>query len=100
MTVALEPRYLDDLRDIVGRHIDTAVWRPVIFGSRASGKAARFSDIDLGFIGKRPLPLSLQARLSEALEDSDIPYIVDIVDLAAASPDFRQLAARHMEQLL
>ncbi|MGH7195716.1 MAG: nucleotidyltransferase domain-containing protein [Candidatus Saccharimonadales bacterium] len=99
MAVQLETNYLNDLRRIVEGCVDTSVWRPVIFGSRASGKARKFSDIDLGFIGDKPLPQSTKMRLWEALDDSDIPYVVDIVDLANTQADFKAVATQHIENL-
>ncbi len=100
MAITLEDNYLDDLRTIVKRHIDVRAWRPVIFGSRASGKARQFSDIDLGFIGDVPIPSRTTARLWTALDDSDIPYVVDIVDLSSVPQGFRKMADEHMEPLL
>jgi len=97
--IQLEEKYLNMLREAIARNVDTAIWQPVIFGSRASGRAQRFSDIDLGFSGLQPLPISVQAKLQDALDESDIPYVIDIVDLSVASPEFREVATQHMEQL-
>ncbi|MCL4434930.1 MAG: nucleotidyltransferase domain-containing protein [Actinobacteria bacterium] len=99
VTIQLEERYLEELVRIVGQYVDTDVWQPVIFGSRASGRAQRFSDIDLGFIGSKELPGNVQAKLWAALDDSDIPYVVDIVDMSASSQDFLAVAREHMEYL-
>ena len=99
MAVQLEQKYLEELNLIVRAHVDTRTWRPVIFGSRARGTAQRFSDVDLGFIGSQPLPWKVKTALWEALDDSNIPYVVDIVDLQSASPELRELAEKEMVQL-
>lgn len=99
MTIQLEECYLEELVRIVSQFVDTDVWKPVIFGSRASGRAREFSDIDLGFIGSEKLPGKVEAQLWAALDDSDIPYVVDIVDMSLASQDFLALAREHMEYL-
>jgi predicted nucleotidyltransferase len=99
MALRLEEPYLSMLRRIVGEQIDTNRWQPVIFGSRAQGRGHRFSDIDLGFIGKEPLPTALQTRLWDALDESDIPYVVDIVDLSSAQPEFKQVAEQAVVRL-
>jgi type I restriction enzyme, S subunit len=99
MAMQLEQKYLDELLAIVQERVDTNVWRPVLFGSRARGTAQRFSDIDLGFVGAKPMPAKVKAALWEALDDSDIPYMVDIVDLQAVSPDLRKLAEKEMVRL-
>jgi uncharacterized protein len=99
MPVQLEEPHLKALRTIVAEQVDTATWQPVVFGSRASGRAQQFSDIDLGFIGPVPLPERIQAQLWDALDESDIPYVVDIVDLTTAGAEFRQVAEQAMVRL-
>jgi len=61
------------------------------FGSRAKGTQKSLSDLDLGYV--EPIPISDLSRLNGACEDSDLPFTVDLVDLNAASPAFRQLIA-------
>ncbi|HEY1835298.1 MAG TPA: nucleotidyltransferase domain-containing protein [Candidatus Saccharimonadales bacterium] len=99
MAVQLEQKYLNELLTIVRAHVDVRTWRPVIFGSRARGTAQRFSDVDLGFVGSQPLPQKMKTELWEALDDSDIPYVIDIVDLSSVSPELRELAGKEMVQL-
>ena len=60
-----------------------------LFGSRATGKAGRYSDIDIGILSGEPLPTGLLAELREALEESHIIYTVDVVDLGEVSDAFR-----------
>lgn len=60
-----------------------------LFGSRAWGGARRTSDIDIGILSAGPLPVVLSSRLQELLEESTIPYAVDLVDLATVEPEFR-----------
>lgn len=50
------------------------------------------SDIDVALLAATPLPPDRLALLREALEDSRIPFWADVVDLAAASPAFRERA--------
>jgi len=60
-----------------------------VFGSRAHGGARRYSDLDLALEWHRPLGLVLLSELAEALSESDLPFKVDIVDLATVTPGFR-----------
>ena len=55
----------------------TKVW---VFGSRATGRARRYSDLDLAIDAGRRLTLDEIARLTEAFSESDLPYRVDLVD--------------------
>lgn len=62
-----------------------------VFGSRATGRARRYSDLDLAIDAGRRLTLDETARLAEAFSDSDLPYRVDIVDWRAIDDRFREL---------
>ena len=65
----------------------TKVW---VFGSRATGRARRYSDLDLAIDAGRPLTLDEIAGLTEAFSDSDLPYKVDIVDWRNIEDRWRQ----------
>jgi predicted nucleotidyltransferase len=68
----------------------TSVW---LFGSRATGRAKRYSDINLAIDAGRPLTLDEVARLAEALSESDLPYRVDLVDWQGLDDGWRQAIA-------
>lgn len=91
-TIDIEPDHLhivmDILRDHVPRH---QVWA---FGSRATGKAKRYSDLDLAIITDEPLPPASQAALADAFSESDLPWRVDVVDWSTTSDAFRKIIAR------
>jgi uncharacterized protein len=55
----------------------TQAW---VFGSRTTGPARRYSDLDLAIDVGRRLTLDETAGLVEAFSDSDLPYRVDLVD--------------------
>ncbi len=61
------------------------------FGSRASWTARQYSDLDLVLMTDEPLDVSRMASLREAFIESNLPYIVDIVDWASASESFREI---------
>ena len=52
------------------------------FGSRATGQAGTISDIDVAVNPIKPLPLGLLSRIRQELEESNVPYHVDLVDLS------------------
>lgn len=80
------------IRNILRAHVpDCTVWA---FGSRATGRAKQYSDLDLAISGKKPLGIDLAAQLAEAFAESDLPYKVDIVDWATASEAFRKVIER------
>ncbi len=66
------------------------VW---VFGSRATGRARRYSDLDLAIDAGRPLTLDETAGLAEDFSESDLPYRVDVVDWRAIDERFRRAIA-------
>jgi predicted nucleotidyltransferase len=88
MTLALEPRHLDQVRAILRRCLPGRA--VVAFGSRVNGAAGAHSDLDLAVLGEPPLSLPALAAIQEEFSESDLPFKVDVVDLAAASEDFRK----------
>jgi predicted nucleotidyltransferase len=68
----------------------TKVW---VFGSRVTGRARRYSDLDLAIDAGRPLTLDEIAGLTEAFSDSDLPYKVDLVDWHGIDGRWRQIIA-------
>ena len=85
--IAIEPHQWQELASILQAHFPgRRIWA---FGSRATGKRVRrFSDLDLAVEGDE-LPLELLDALREALDESRLPFKVDIVDLATVTPEFR-----------
>lgn len=81
-------RVLEGLR---GRAV--RVW---LFGSRARGDARPGADIDIALEAAdgRPLPKALVGELRERLEESLIPWSVDLVDLAEAGSRLREAVRR------
>jgi uncharacterized protein len=61
-----------------------------VFGSRATGRARRYSDLDLAIDIGRPMTLDETAALAEAFSDSDLPYRVDLVDWQEIDIRWRQ----------
>jgi type I restriction enzyme S subunit len=80
------------IRNILRAHApDCTVWA---FGSRATGRAKQYSDLDLAINGNKPLGIDLAAQLTEAFAESDLPYKVDIVDWITVSESFRKAIER------
>jgi predicted nucleotidyltransferase len=65
-----------------------------LFGSWARGEPRPPSDIDVAIEAAAPVPAGLLARVREALEDSTVPYRVEVVDLADADAAFVERVRR------
>ncbi len=61
--------------------------RVYLFGSRATGSYKDASDFDIGVLAARDISRELSLA-RERLEDSNIPFTVDLVDLSATSEEF------------
>ena len=60
------------------------------FGSRVNGKSVNFSDVDIAIdYNREPFPDSLKVKLSSLLENSILPYKIDIIDINSVSKVFR-----------
>ena len=66
------------------------------FGSRANNTAKPHSDLDLALMTAQPLTLQQGALLTEAFEESDLPFKVDIIDWATISEGFRKVIKRSL----
>ncbi len=60
-----------------------------LFGSRARGDARRASDIDLALVAGQPVAAADMAALREALEESQVPFRIDLIDYASAPAHLR-----------
>ncbi len=89
-TLDLQPSYLRMLTAILDQHVpDAEVWA---YGSRVNGGAHESSDLDLVI----RLPGQLQQtqkslpRLRDALQESNLPILVEVLDWARIPEPFRR----------
>ena len=73
--------------DIIRRRLpDARIW---VYGSRAKGRARRYSDLDLMLdAGGQPIPLNVMGDLDEDFDESNLPIIVDLHDMALTDARF------------
>ncbi len=86
-------RALAEVRRLVWAGLAGRPARVMLFGSCATGEVNRFSDIDVAIDAGQPLPPGILSGINEALEESTVPYFVDVIDLATASPDLKARVA-------
>jgi uncharacterized protein len=72
------------VRDILD-HVLPESATVLVFGSRATGRVKRSSDLDLAIDAGRPLTQLEAFSLADAFEESDLSYKVDVIDLNAVS---------------
>ncbi|MGJ3502327.1 putative nucleotidyltransferase [Piscirickettsia salmonis] len=74
MNHGLPERTVKTLQGIFKAH--PVVEKVILFGSRAKGNFKEYSDIDLALVGK--VDYSLANKVKSEIEESDIPYEVDV----------------------
>ncbi len=89
----------EQIKEIIGKFIDLNKYEVFIFGSRITEKARKYSDYDIGIRGKRALPAQKIVLIKEALEESDLPCQVDVVDFYTVSADFKNVAMKKIKKL-
>jgi len=95
--IDIDPKYLDEVRRILSEHFPDAEVR--VFGSRVTGNARRFSDIDIALVEPERIDPRRIEELKDALSESDIPYRVDVLDWNAVSESFRRVIGEDYEVL-
>ena len=83
------------IKTVVRKHLPDPKYRLFIFGSRSQKKHRPFSDIDVGISGPIPVPSQVLANIQEELENSDLPYIAQLVDFSQTSGSFNNKALQN-----
>jgi predicted nucleotidyltransferase len=88
------------------RSIITAILTGIIpdadylaFGSRLGQHHHSYSDLDIAVKASSKIPLTQLSALEGAFAESDLPFLVDIVDLHRVSPEFRRLVEENHVRL-
>lgn len=79
---------LEQVKEIVLSIVKEWPVKVYLFGSWARGEERRTSDIDIGMWSESPLPAKLLTDIRSSLEESTIPYRVDVVDLTKSEQSF------------
>lgn len=80
---------VDAVLAMLARHVPDREIR--VMGSRVTGRAKPFSDLDLVVMGDEPLDFRTMGQLREAFDESNLPFAVDVVEWASASEGFRRI---------
>ena len=64
------------------------------YGSRVKGTARKFSDLDLCYL--EDIPQEIVYQIKEELEESDLPFFVELVDWKRMSEEFREMIRRDL----
>lgn len=93
--IKIETKYLDEIKRILHTHVPELEVRA--YGSRVDGSGKKYSDLDMALVGDSPLDWRRIAALQNAFSESDLPFMVDLVDWQSLKPEFRQLIEQNYE---
>lgn len=84
--------YLELTKSIILKYIDSSQYQVFLFGSRACGKSKYASDIDVGVLGNHPLSNIIKSEIEHEIEESMVPFKVEIVDFSEVDENFKEKA--------
>ena len=91
--VDLRPKHRTEVLNIIRNRLpDARIW---VYGSRAKGDARLYSDLDLILDDhNRPISGSIMGSLDEDFDESDLPIIVVLHDMASTDAEFLERIRR------
>lgn len=90
--ISIEQRHFLVIKEILQKYLPDTEVRA--FGSRISGKAKKYSDLDLVIMGKTKIESKVLIKLKDEFQESDIPFRVDILDWHGISDEFKQTLSK------
>jgi predicted nucleotidyltransferase len=94
MPIDYDKKYMNILKEIVLSAINPEKVMVFVFGSRAGGHHKRSSDIDIGLLADDKLPVALYHRLRNTIDESIVPWKVDIIDFTRVDSSFKKDALK------
>jgi uncharacterized protein len=67
----------------------------LVFGSRMTGKHLPFSDLDICLKSKKAIDPADLEELRGLLEESSLPFVVDLMDYSVLNETFKKLIDNH-----
>lgn len=84
----IEERFKKQLIEIISKQLPNA--KVYLYGSRASGDFRSGSDIDLALDNGEKISFHDLSSIKDDIEQSKIPFFVDVVDLFTAEGEFKK----------
>ncbi len=95
-TIDIAPEQLALVKEILQKYVpsDVKIW---IFGSRVTGNAKKYSDLDIALqhINSKKIAQQILNDLYLAFDESLLPWKVDLVDYCDLSENFQKIIEQH-----
>jgi len=97
----IDEKYLNLIKSIIKSVTELNNCPVYIYGSRAQGKSVKYSDVDIAIdYHGEPFPDSIKINMLSLLENSLLPYKVDVIDINTVSPVFRAKIEKDFVRLI
>jgi predicted nucleotidyltransferase len=87
--IKLSEKELQLVKNILKNYVSN--FEVLVFGSRVSGNTHEHSDLDIALKGPDKIDLLLLADIKDELQNSDLPFRVDIIDFNRISAEFQKV---------
>ena len=95
--IDLPPKHRATVERILQAYVPGAEVRA--FGSRVTGNAKPYSDLDLAVPGPDAVDWDTLRLMREAFEESDLPFRVEVIDWHRTAESFRKVIEEQYEVL-
>ena len=85
-------KYIKITKKIILSLIDKEKISVFLYGSRAANNAKHDSDIDVGLWSSVKIDNTLIRQINDAIEESIVPYHIDITDFTKVNSKFKKIA--------
>lgn len=90
--IDIDAKYMDTVKRILNTRVaECEVW---VFGSRVTGGARKYSDLDIALIGAEKIDIQRLEALRDDFAESALPFMVDVLDWHDISDSFRQVISK------
>ena len=90
-------KYLELVKKIILENIPKDEFDVFLFGSRADGTNYFASDIDIGVKGSDLLDKKIIYKIKDKIDESMVPFKVDIIDFNDVNETFKKEALKDIE---
>jgi predicted nucleotidyltransferase len=86
----IEDRHRQIIREILKKY----PYKFYAFGSRTKAAAKKFSDLDICFMDN--IPYNIRAHIEEDFENSNLPFIVELIDWNLCDDKFKAMIKKDL----
>lgn len=94
IVILMDNKYLVELKKVIVGFLKNEEVKVLLFGSRARKDNYPTSDVDIGIIPGGTIDKKKLILLKEKVENLNLPYKIEIVNLEEVSPIFRKEALK------